>query len=132
MVTEAADKGIPVQLDDEVHIYAKIGGTINNPDIKTDMNAVVDQAADDLKKEVDEFVTAKLDSAKRALRHPASTKKNLIVQTSHKTKSGTVTKKKTASSHKTAAHTNSKKKSKKKYYTKSVAKGKSVASSGKK
>ena len=61
----------------------KMIGTINSPDVKTDMDSVVDMAATDLKKEVNEFVNAKLDSAKQQLHHPsATTKKQLFVQAS--------------------------------------------------
>src|ERR1700730_19461595 len=67
VITEAADKGIPIKLKDAVSMNVKMNGTINSPDVKTDMNAVVDNAAVDLKKEVNDFVNAKLDSAKHEL-----------------------------------------------------------------
>ena len=77
VVVQAADKGIPVKLKDAVSMDVKMSGTINSPDVKTDMDAVVDKAASDLKKEVNDFVNAKLDSAKtgtsKSAVHPPET-----------------------------------------------------------
>ena len=112
VVTQAADKGIPVNLGDAVNMNVKINGTINAPDVKEDMDAVVDHAEADLKKEVNAFVNAKLDSAKQQLHHPSSaSKKKLIVQTSYKSK--TSTKRKKATAHKSSTHNGTKKKHKK-------------------
>lgn len=127
VVTQAADKGIPVKLKDEVSLDVKMIGTINSPDVKTDMDSVVDMAATDLKKEVNEFVNAKLDSAKQQL-HPPSAKKQLFVQAAYKTNSKT--KKTSGSSHKKSGHSKTKKKHKKtrKNYSTSLKKSKSTAS----
>jgi len=129
VVTQAADKGIPVKLKDEVSLDVKMIGTINSPDVKTDMDSVVDMAATDLKKEVNEFVNAKLDSAKQQLHHPsAATKKQIFVQASYKT--NTKTKKSSKSAHKKTIHSKTKRKHKKtrKNYSTSLKKSKSVAS----
>jgi AsmA-like C-terminal region len=112
VVTQAADKGIPVNLNDAVSMNVKMSGMINAPDVKEDMDAVVDNAAADLKKEVNAFVNAKLDSAKRQLHNPSATsKKKLMVQTSYKSKS--TTKGKKTITHKSKTHSNTKKKHKK-------------------
>ncbi len=135
VVVQAADKGIPVKLRDAVSMDVKMSGTINSPDVKTDMDSEVNTAATDLKKEVNDFVNAKLDSAKDQLRNPSPVKKQIFVQTSYKSKSHSKVKKTSGSSHKNAAHTKSKKKKKKsgKHYTTSLKKEKSTASnSGKK
>ena len=127
VVTQAAEKGIPVKLKDEVSMDVKMIGTINSPDVKTDMDSVVDMAATDLKKEVNEFVNAKLDSAKQLLHHP-STKKQLFVQASYKT--NLKAKRISGSSHKKSVHSKTKKKHKKtrKNYSTSLKKSKSTAS----
>jgi hypothetical protein len=129
VVTQAAEKGIPVKLKDDVSMDVKMIGTINSPDVKTDMDSVVDMAATDLKKEVNEFVNAKLDSAKQQLHHPSSTaKKQLFVQASYKTNSKT--KKTSKTTHKKATHTKAKKRHKKsrKNYSTSLKKSKSTVS----
>jgi hypothetical protein len=131
VVEQAADKGIPVKLRDAVSMNVKMNGTINSPDVKEDMNAVVDNAATDLKKEVNDFVNAKLDSAKQQLRNPpVSTKKKSFVQATYKSKSNLKAKKFSRFAHKNAAHTNAKKKHKKsgQHYSASLKKEKSTAS----
>jgi AsmA-like C-terminal region len=109
VVTQAADKGIPVELRDNVSMNVKMVGTINSPDVKTDMDSAVDNAAIDLKREVDDFVKAKLDSARQQLHHPSSSKKQIFVQTTYKTKS----KKSSRKTHKMASSKKSKKKHRK-------------------
>ncbi|HTQ63551.1 MAG TPA: AsmA-like C-terminal region-containing protein [Puia sp.] len=131
IVMQAADKGIPVKIKDAVNINVKMVGTINNPDINTDMNSVVDHAASDLKNEVNDFVNAKLDSAKQELNSsPASAKKPPIVQTSYKSKANTRSKKSQKSGHKNTSHKKTKKKQKttRKYYSNSAKKDRSTAS----
>ena len=114
VVTQAADKGIPVQLKDAVSFNAKMCGTINSPDVKTDMNSAVEKAAVDLQKEMNDFVNAKLDSAKQQLHKPAApAKKPLFVQTSNKSKSQAAVKKNSKTTHKTTAKAKSKKTKKK-------------------
>ncbi len=128
IVTQAAEKGIPVKLKDAVSMNVKMSGTINSPALKTDMDSTVGSAAADLKKEMDDFVNAKLDSARQQLRNPSTTKRQLYVQASYKTKA----KKTNKSVHKSTAHTKSKKKHKKqsKNYSTSLKKTKTTASIG--
>jgi len=131
VVVQAADKGIPVKLSDAVCMNVKMGGTINSPDVKQDMDAVVDDAATDLKKEVNDFVNAKLDSARQGLRNPsAPAKKQLFQQTAYKLKGHSKAKKISRSAHKNTAHSKAKKKQKKqgKNYSTSLKKEKSTVS----
>ncbi len=94
VVVQAANKGIPVKLKDAVSMNVTMNGTINSPDVKPDMNAVVDNAASDLKKEVNDFVNAKLDSSRQQLRNPkAAENKPLFVQAAYKSKGTAKTKK---------------------------------------
>jgi len=112
VVTDAADKGIPVKLGESVNIFVRLGGTINNPDIKTDMNAVVDKASEDLKKEMDDFVNAKLDSARQLLHKPAASKKPIAVRTTYKSNKVVKLKKSSAHAHYKTSRTKSKMKAK--------------------
>ena len=126
VVEQAAVKGIPVKLKDAVSMNVQICGAINSPDVKEDMDAMVDHAATDLKKEIDDFVNAKLDSARQILHNPSAfEKKPIYLQTSYKPKSvktkskAAKTKKSSKSGHRQATHTKTKKKHKKqvKHYT---------------
>jgi hypothetical protein len=132
VVMQAAQKGIPVKIKDAVTLNVKMVGTINNPDINTDMNSVVDNAASDLKNEVSDFVNAKLDSAKQQLNNPStSVKKPMIVQASYKSKTNAKLKKTThKSSHSSPSHKKTKKKpvTTRKYYSTSAKKDRSTAS----
>jgi len=130
VVTDAANKGIPVKLDESVNILVKLGGTIDNPDIKTDMSAVVEKASEDLQKEMNDFVNAKLDSARQQLRKPRGTNKSMIVQTTYKPKKDVKSKKSTTYAHNKPSSSKSKKKTKtkRKYETASLKKVQSVAS----
>jgi uncharacterized protein involved in outer membrane biogenesis len=123
VVEQAADKGIPVKLKDAVSMNVQICGAINSPEVKEDMDAVVDHAAADLKNEIDHFVNAKLDSAKQQLRNPSpSVKKPLYLQAGYKSKVVAKTKKTSKSVHKHTAHSKTKKKHKKpvKHYSASL------------
>ena len=94
----------------------QICGTINNPDVKEDMDAMVDHAATNLKKEIDDFVNAKLDSARQLLHNPSAfDKKPMYVQTSYKSKTIKTKKssKHTKAAHKKTNRSNTKKKQKK-------------------
>ena len=124
VVKQAAKQGIPVKLDDAVRMDVVMAGTINNPEVKTDMDAVVKNAENDLKKEVDDFVHSKLDSARDQLdsKHEvAKNKKPVMVQASYKpgakTKSGkTVSaKNRKKTKHTRTGHSHKKKKSAKGY-----------------
>jgi hypothetical protein len=109
VVEQAAVKGIPVKLKDAVSMNVQICGAINSPDVKEDMDAVVDHAASDLKNEIDEFVNAKLDSARQQLHNPApSVKKPLYVQAGYKSKAVAKIKKSSKSVHKKQVHTKKK------------------------
>jgi hypothetical protein len=114
VVEQAAVKGIPVKLQDAVNMNVQVCGTINHPEIKEDMDSVVDHAATNLKKEIDDFVNAKLDSARQLLHNPvAFEKKPMYVQTSYKSKT-VKTKKSSKITHKKTKPTGTKKKHKKK------------------
>lgn len=126
VVLQAAEKGIPVKIRDAVRMDVKMTGSINSPEVKTDMDALVSHSETDLKKEVDAFVNAKLDSAKQQLQtHPV--KKSNVVQTSYHSKKTTKAKKTT---HKKTTHPKTSKKKKKpgRNYTNSSRKSRSTAS----
>ena len=135
VVRQAADKGIPVILKDRVSMNVKIGGTINSPDVKTDMNEVVDNATADLKNEVNDFVNAKLDSAKQQLHNPsASVNKQLYVRAAYKSKNHLKAKKISTPARKKVVHPKSKRKQKNmgRNYLTSMKKEKSTANNSRK
>ena len=82
-VSQAAGKGIPVQLGNDVHMNVVMSGTINSPVVQTDMNDMIDNAAIDLKQSVNDFVQAKLDSAKRQFQTPKPSLKPINLTVHH-------------------------------------------------
>ncbi|HEX2629663.1 MAG TPA: AsmA-like C-terminal region-containing protein, partial [Chitinophagaceae bacterium] len=64
LVTNAANKGIPVKLGDVVDLNVKMGGNINNPSLKIDLQKVAGDAMNDLKDQAKDFAKEKLDTLK--------------------------------------------------------------------
>jgi uncharacterized protein involved in outer membrane biogenesis len=64
LVSSAASKGIPVKLGDVVDLNVKMGGSINNPSIKIDLQKVAGDAMNDLKEQAKDFAKEKIDSVK--------------------------------------------------------------------
>jgi hypothetical protein len=67
LVSQAANKGLPVKVGDMVPIQIKLGGFIKNPQIKTDLRQTASDLATDLKQQVTDFAKAKVDSTKTAV-----------------------------------------------------------------
>ncbi|MBC7903896.1 MAG: hypothetical protein H7Y27_10750 [Gemmatimonadaceae bacterium] len=67
LVTQVNNKGIPVKVGDVVSLNVKMGGTLTNPILKTDLKQTANSLAEDLKKQATDFAKAKIDSAKTAV-----------------------------------------------------------------
>ncbi len=68
LVSQVNSKGVPVKLGDIVPIQVRLGGTIKNPSVKTDLKQTANSLADDMKKQVVDFAKAKVDSTKTAVK----------------------------------------------------------------
>ena len=64
LVTSAASKGIPVKLGEIVDLNVKMGGNINNPSLKIDLQKVAGDAMNDLKEQAKDFAKEKIDTIK--------------------------------------------------------------------
>lgn len=78
LVTQVNNKGIPVKVGETVHLQVKMGGTMLNPQFKTDLKEVADNMADRLKQQAIDFARAKADSSKRILTDTALSVKKQI------------------------------------------------------
>lgn len=67
LASQATAKGVPVNIGETINLNVKMGGTITNPVIKTDLKQAGASLADDLKKQAADFAKAKADSAKQAV-----------------------------------------------------------------
>ncbi len=64
LAQQAGSKGVPVKLGDIVDLKVKMGGTITNPTISTDLKGAATDLASDLKQQAADFAKQKVDSAK--------------------------------------------------------------------
>lgn len=79
LVTQASNKGIPVNLGETVNLNVKMGGSITNPSIKTDLKESAGDAITDLKQQAEDFAQAKIDSAKQRVKDSVASVKNQVI-----------------------------------------------------
>ena len=79
-VARVNSKGIPVKLSDIISLNVKMGGTLTNPAIKTDLKDALNSTAGSLKQQASDFVKAQVDSAKQQVRDTAAAIKKQIVK----------------------------------------------------
>lgn len=79
LVTQVNSKGVPVKVSDVINLNVKMGGTITNPALKTDMKEALAGTANNLKQQASSFVQAQVDSAKQQLRDTAQAIKKQVV-----------------------------------------------------
>ncbi len=79
LATQASNKGIPVTLGETVNLNVKMGGSLTNPSVKTDLKEVAGDAVADLKQQATDFAQAKADSAKQRVKDSVSAVKNQVV-----------------------------------------------------
>ena len=67
LVTQVNSKGIPVKVGETINLNVKMGGTITNPTIKTDLKEAAGNTADQMKDQAVAFAKEKADSTKAAV-----------------------------------------------------------------
>lgn len=82
--SQAAQKGIPVNVGDVIPLSVHMGGTITNPSIKTDMTTSGSTLANDLKQQATDFAKATADSAKKAVKDSVKVIKDQIINDAKK------------------------------------------------
>ena len=80
LATEASSKGIPVKLGDMVNLNVKMGGSLTNPTIKTDLKEAAGNVTEQLKEQAADFVKAKIDSAKQKTKDSLTAIKNQVAE----------------------------------------------------
>ncbi|HYF30585.1 MAG TPA: AsmA-like C-terminal region-containing protein [Chitinophagaceae bacterium] len=68
LATQVSNKGVPVKISDVVNLNVKIGGTLSNPQLKTDLKQSATNLADDLKQQAQDFAKQKIDSTRTAVK----------------------------------------------------------------
>jgi hypothetical protein len=79
LAAQANSKGIPITLSDMVDLNVKMGGSISNPVIKTDLKQTAGDVTKELKQQATAFVQQKTEEAKQALKDTATAIKNQVV-----------------------------------------------------
>ena len=79
LATQASNKGIPVKLGDVVNLNVKMGGSLTNPSIKTDLKEVAGDAVADLKQQAADFAKEKVDTEKQKIKDSVAAVKNQVV-----------------------------------------------------
>jgi len=78
LVTQVNNKSIPIKVGETAHLQVKMGGTMLNPQFKTELKEVADNMADRLKQQAIDFARAKSDSSKRIVTDTALSVKKQI------------------------------------------------------
>ncbi len=79
LASQASNKGVPVKLGDIVNLNVKMGGSISNPSIKTDLKEVAGDAVADLKQQAADFAKEKVDAEKQKIKDSAIVVKNQVL-----------------------------------------------------
>ncbi len=78
LMTAVNAKGIPLKVGETVNLKLAMAGTIRNPTLQIDLKQTGETLADQMKEQVKDFVQAKIDSAKNAVKDTlASLRKQL-------------------------------------------------------
>ncbi|HEU4634509.1 MAG TPA: AsmA-like C-terminal region-containing protein, partial [Flavisolibacter sp.] len=80
LAAQANSKGIPVSLSDVVDLNVKMGGTVANPSIKTDLKQAAGDVTQELKQQATAFVQQKADSAKQTVKDSLTAVKKQVVE----------------------------------------------------
>ncbi|MDB5252345.1 MAG: AsmA family protein [Flaviaesturariibacter sp.] len=68
LATTAAVNGIPLALGETINLNVRLGGTITNPTVRTDLTGAAGDAAKDLQAQAVAFAKQKVDSARQTFR----------------------------------------------------------------
>jgi hypothetical protein len=79
LASQANNKGIPVKLGDVVNLNIKMGGSLANPSIQTDLKEVAGDAVQDLKQQATSFAQQKIDSTKKTVKDSINVVKTQVV-----------------------------------------------------
>jgi hypothetical protein len=79
LAAQANSKGIPITISDMVDLNVKMGGSISNPLIKTDLKQTAGDVTKELKQQATAFVQQKTQETKQTLKDTATAIKNQVV-----------------------------------------------------
>lgn len=81
LTQQVNNKGVNMKVGDIVPLQVKLGGSITSPTVKTDLKQTTTSLAQDIKTQATSFATAKVDSAKIAVKDTIKSIKNEAINT---------------------------------------------------
>ncbi|MGE5106183.1 MAG: AsmA-like C-terminal region-containing protein, partial [Sphingobacteriales bacterium] len=79
LVSQASNKGVPFKMGDMVDLNIRMGGSITNPTIKTELKEVAGDAAKELQQQAVNFAKAKVDTVKQTVKDTLNVVKNQVI-----------------------------------------------------
>ena len=80
LAAQATSKGIPVNISDVVDLNVKMGGTISNPVVKTDLKQAAGDVTKELKQQATAFVQQKTEDTKQTLKDSITVVKKQVME----------------------------------------------------
>jgi len=80
LVSQVNNKGVPIKVSDIINVNVKMGGTISNPVLKTDLKDAMSNTASNLKQQANDFVKTQVDSAKQQLHDTVTSVKKQLAK----------------------------------------------------
>ncbi len=80
LAAQATSKGIPVNISDVVDLNVKMGGTISNPVLKTDLKQAAGDVTKELKQQATAFVQQKTEDTKQTLKDSITVVKKQVME----------------------------------------------------
>jgi hypothetical protein len=106
LVTQASNKGIPVNVSDSIHLNVLMGGNILKPTYKTDLQETASGTVNNLKNQATALVKDKIDTVKTALKDTLQVVKQKVVESVKEGVKDELTKQLTGKKDTTATTTN--------------------------
>lgn len=78
LAEKASNRGVPVKLGETVNLTLKLGGSVSNPSVQTDLKEAAGDAREELKQQAESFAQQKIDTAKQVLRDSANALKQQV------------------------------------------------------
>lgn len=80
LASSAANKGVAINVSDFINLNIKMGGSITNPSIKTDLKETAGDITKELKQQATDFVQQKIDSTKQTLKDSLTVVKKQVLE----------------------------------------------------
>lgn len=80
LAAKATAKGIPVQMGETVNLLIRMGGSLSNPTLKTELKEVAGSAAEELKNQAVAFAKEKADTAKAIIKDSVNALKKELTE----------------------------------------------------